>query len=402
MIEHHLNFPLLVLLTGIILLCTMLIKLLFERFRASPVVGYLLLGFGLRCADQPFGYLEHGGGAIFRFLATIGVITLLFRVGLSSELRKLLGQLRRASVVWICNIVISGLAGYGAAFYLLGLGAVASLVIGAAMTATSVGISVGIWQEQGATASEPGSLLIDVAELDDISAVIIMGLLFTLLPLLHQQHDSLVRPVLATSVVFGVKMIGFGMLCYVLARFTEHPFIEFFRRHEKPPVAMLAVIGVSFVIAALAGLIGFSVAIGAFFAGLVFSRDPEAVHMEASFLPIYAFFSPFFFIGVGLEINPAAFTGVAWMGLLLTGAAFAGKILANTVPSLFFFRPVTALAIGFSMVPRAEIAMYIMQRSLWANAVSQEVFAAMVIVSAATCLLAPLVVQPLLQRRPRR
>lgn len=402
MIVNHLNFPLLVFLTGVILLCTMLVKVLFERFRVSPVVGYLFLGFGLRCADQPFGYLEEGGSAIFRFLATIGVITLLFRVGLSSELRKLLGQLRRASVVWMCNIIISGLAGYGAAFYLLGLEPVASLIIGAAMTATSVGISVGIWQEQGATVSDPGSLLLDVAELDDISAVIIMGLLFTLLPLLHHRYDSLIGPILSTSAAFGGKLIGFGALCYVIARFTEHPFIEFFRRHEKPPVAMLAVIGMSFIIAALAGLIGFSVAIGAFFAGLVFSRDPEAVHMEASFLPIYAFFSPFFFIGVGLEIDPAAFSGVARMGLVLTGAAFAGKILANAVPTLFFFSPVTALAIGFSMVPRAEIAMYIMQRSLWDNAVSREAFAAMVIVSAATCFIAPLIVQPLLQRRPRR
>lgn len=400
MIEYHMNFPQLVLLTGIALLCTMLIKLLCEQVRVSPVVGYLLLGFGLRWADRPFELLGQGGDAIFHFLATIGVITLLFRVGLSSELRKLFGQLRRASLVWIADVTVSGLAGYGAASFLLGLDTVTSLIVGAAMTATSVGISIGLWQEEGATETESGSLLLDVAELDDISAIVIMGLLFSLLPLLQQQQASLLQPVLITSAVFGAKMIGFGILCFFLARFMEHPFIEFFRRHERPPVAMLAVIGLSFLIASLAGLIGFSVAIGAFFAGLVFSRDPEAVHMEASFLPLYSFFSPFFFIGVGLDIDPAAFSGVAGLGLVLVAAAFIGKVLANGLTTLLFTGPLTALTIGFSMIPRAEIAMIIMQRSLNKGYISKEVFTAMVLVSAATCIISPLIVQPLLKRWP--
>jgi Kef-type K+ transport system membrane component KefB len=399
MIEYDLNYPLLVLLTGIALLSTMLIKLVFERLRVSPVVGYLLLGFGLRSADESLGYLEQGVGAVFHFLATIGVITLLFRVGLLSDLGKLIGQLRRASLIWIANVVVSGLVGYGAARHLLGFDVLTGLIVGVALTATSVGISIGIWQEEEATKTEAGSLLLDVAELDDISAIVIMGLLFSLLPVLGQPVSP-AGTVLATSALFGVKLTGFVILCYILARFMEHPFIAFFRRHETPPIAMLAIIGTGFLIASLAGLMGFSVAIGAFFAGLVFSRDPEAVEMEASFLPLYSFFTPFFFIGVGLDIDPTAFSGIAVPALVLITVAFFGKLLANCLPLLFVTGPVIALAIGFSMVPRAEIAMLVMQRGLNEKYVSGEVYTAMVLVSAVTCIVAPLVVQPLLKKWP--
>jgi Kef-type K+ transport system membrane component KefB len=166
---------------------------------------------------------------------------------------------------------------------------------------------------------------------------------------------------------------------------------------------MLAVAGIGIIIAAVAGLIGFSLAIGAFFAGLVFSRDPEAVRMEASFLPVYELFSPFFFIGIGLKIDPDSFTSALGLGCILAVAAIAAKVIADGIPVSLMRGMTGGLLIGISMVPRAEIAMVIMQKGLTLGdwAVPKQVFGAMVVVSAATCILSPVAVRVMLREWPQ-
>jgi Kef-type K+ transport system membrane component KefB len=166
---------------------------------------------------------------------------------------------------------------------------------------------------------------------------------------------------------------------------------------------MLAVSGIGIIIAAVAGLIGFSLAIGAFFAGLVFSRDPEAVKMEASFLPVYEFLSPFFFIGIGLKIDPDSFTTALSLGCILAVAAIFAKVIADGIPVSLMRGMSGGLLIGTSMVPRAEITMVIMQKGLslgdWA--VPQKAFGAMVVVSAATCIISPVAVRAMLRKWPQ-
>jgi Kef-type K+ transport system membrane component KefB len=167
---------------------------------------------------------------------------------------------------------------------------------------------------------------------------------------------------------------------------------------------MLTVAGIGFMIAALAEKLGFSIAIGAFFAGLIFSRDPEAVKMEASFMPIYDFFSPFFFIGIGLHMDPASMEAALGVGGVLTLAAIGAKLLADGLPVYLLEGGRAALLIGASMVPRAEITMVIMQhgRTMGAKVVPAHVFNAMIVVAAATCLAAPFGVRALLKRWPQQ
>jgi Kef-type K+ transport system membrane component KefB len=166
---------------------------------------------------------------------------------------------------------------------------------------------------------------------------------------------------------------------------------------------MIMVIGIGFIIAAVAGLMGFSVAIGAFFAGLVFSRDPRAVRMEESFTPLYEFFTPFFFIGIGLSIDPTMLITALGLGFILLIAAVLGKVIGAGGPAFLTLGSTGSLLLGVSMVPRAEIAMVIMERGykLGDWAVPPEVFGAMAVVSAATCLISPVILRLLLKRWPQ-
>jgi Kef-type K+ transport system membrane component KefB len=270
------------------------------------------------------------------------------------------------------------------------------------MTATSVGIPAQVWRDAGALDSEHGERFLDVAELDDISGVVLMALLFALLPVLREPGSGGLLRVAGEVAATLAKLVAFAAVCALFSRYVAGRWTWFLQRIRSEPNPMLGLAGVGFVIAATAALLGFSVAIGAFFAGVAFSRDPRAVREDANFGALYELFSPFFFIGIGFHITPGALTGAVGVGLVLLIAAVAGKLLGNIGPAWPFVGWSAALVLGVSMLPRAEITMLIMRRgsSLGDWAVPPSVYAAMVLVSAVTCIGAPVVLRALLRREP--
>lgn len=279
-----------VLLVGMSVIASILIKFVSEHIGLTPIVGYMGLGFLLHVfhlkREPVFGQTVN----LFEILAVFGIICLLFRIGLESDLTGLRKQLGPASAIWVGNFFLSGLLAFGVAYSLLRFDLVPSLFIGTAFTATSIGIPLAIWKDAGATESPNRELLLDVAEKDDISGVILMALLLAMAPALKSGAGTTVTPVLLhTAIWFGFKALLFGVFCYLFSRYAERGLSRFFRKIEPTPDPMLMVAGVGFIIAALAEMLGFAVAIGAFFAGLTFSRDPETVKMSPSFSAIYSF-----------------------------------------------------------------------------------------------------------------
>ena len=145
---------------------------------------------------------------------------------------------------------------------------------------------------------------------------------------------------------------------------------------------------------------GFSVAVGAFFAGLVFCRDPDAVNFDASFGTLYEFFVPFFFIHIGLQLEITSLATSLNLVLVLLIVAVLGKIIGTGLPAVLTTGKASALLLSISMIPRAEIAMVIMERGrqLGNWAVSPQIFTSMILVSAITCIASPLLLRPLLQK----
>jgi Kef-type K+ transport system membrane component KefB len=294
--------------------------------------------------------------------------------------------------------------GFVVAVHVVGLALIPSLFVATALTATSVGVSVAVWRDAGALRSDNGALMLDVAEMDDISAVVLMAMLLAVAPALASGDGAaLASAVGATAGLLLTKLAGFGAFCVAFSRYAERPLTELFARLEHRPAPMLMVAGTGFIIAAIAGWLGFSLALGALFAGLVFSVDPRALNIDVSFGSLYEFFMPFFFIGIGLKVDPASLGAGAQIAAALLAVAVLGKVVGAGGPALISTGWQGATLIGISMVPRAEIALVVMHQGLalgdWA--VSGEVFGAMVIVSIATCVLAPLALKPLLQHWPQ-
>lgn len=388
------------LLVGLVIVCALAMRYWAEQIRMSPIVGYFALGLLLRAGSAVHGVPLLTEQQVFPFLADLGVIALLFRVGLESDIEGLVDQLPVASWIGAGNVIGSGGLAFATVYLLLDWPLIPSLFVGTALTATSVGVTVAIWEEAGALDTPEGTTLLDVAELDDLVGVLLMALLFSVAPVLRSPEDGVLLSTLAWTLAgMLLKLAVFGFACLLFARYVERPMTEMFERLHAGEGTMVFMLGVGIVVAAIAGLSGFSTAIGAFFAGLIFSRDPHTTQYMDAFRPLYDLLAPFFFVGIGLHLAPEVLGGIGGSFVLLLAAAIVGKVAGAYAPALPVLGSSGALVLGLSLIPRAEIALVIVTRGLelgsWA--VSPSVFAQVVLISAVTVLGTPFVLRPLLE-----
>jgi Kef-type K+ transport system membrane component KefB len=219
------------LLVGAVIVCAIAMRYGAEQNGVSPIVGYFALGILLRAAASFDVVPLLTEQQVFPFLADLGVIALLFRVGLESDLGRLLDQLPEASWIGLGNVLGSGGIAFGTAYLMIDWPLVPSLFVATALTATSVGVSVAIWEEADQLDSREGSTLVDVAEFDDLMGVLLMALLFAVAPLLQGPGEGALLSTLAT--VLGgmlLKLILFGGACLLFAWYLERPMTTLFDR----------------------------------------------------------------------------------------------------------------------------------------------------------------------------
>ncbi|MBI1357358.1 MAG: cation:proton antiporter [Acidobacteria bacterium] len=401
--EDLVTKPPFLLIVSLLVLASIAVRLGVHRLKLPPVVGYIALGLGLRYLNQQYAFLDESSVWTLNFFADLGVVSLLFHVGLRSDLSGLLEQLPRASVVWVCDVAVSAAIGFWGA-RLLGFDVVPALFAGTALSATSVSVSVSVWEEAKAIQSRMGELLLDVAELDDLSAIVLLVVTLAVAPaLIATGHaDGMAAVVLKASGMVILKLALFAAGCWLFSLHLEARITGYFARFRKAPEPLLAIVGFGFGIAALAGWLGFSVAVGALFAGLMFSRDQEAVNVDAGFGTIYALFTPFFFINIGYGFDPTVFGSAATLGLFVFVAAVLGKVLGVGAPVAVSSGLEPALLLGVSMVPRAEIALLVMQtgNQMGPKYVPPELYGAVVLAAAAASIGSPLALFRLLEKWP--
>lgn len=344
------------LLVGVVVVLSIGMRYGAEQVHVSPIVGYFVLGMLLRVASSFEEVPLLTEQQVFPFLADLGVIALLFRVGLESDFERLLDQLPEASWIGFGNVLGSGGIAFLTAYNLIGWPLLPSLFVATALTATSVGVTVAIWEGAGQIDTREGTTLLDVAELDDLMGILLMALLFSAAPLLRSSGGAdLLSTLAATLGGMLLKLVLFGGACFLFARYLERSMTNFFDRLHAGEGTMLVMLGVGIIVAAVAGLSGFSTAIGAFFAGLIFSRDPHTTKYMDAFSPLHDLLAPFFFVGIGLHLAPEAMAGISGSVMLLLLAAVVGKVAGAYVPAGPFLGSSGALVLGLSLVPRARL-----------------------------------------------
>jgi Kef-type K+ transport system membrane component KefB len=317
---------------------------------------------------------------------------------MTSDIQGLREQLPRASWVWLGNVAISALFGYVAARYLLGLDWLTSTVIAVALVATSVGVTVSIWEHEGLLKTRQGETLLDVAELDDLTSIILLTLLFALLPNIRGEGGFTLTVLGAETASILLKLALFVGALFVFSLKLEPRITRFLRARESPQELTVFVAATGIIIAGIAEMLGLSAAIGAFFAGLAVGRDDELVRRAVALPTLLNFFTPFFFIGVGLQMTASWADIFTVTTLVLLVAAILGKFIGAALPAYFTFGAMGAVCLGVSMIPRAEIALVVMQKALQQGIVSDAIFSSLVIVAAITTLMTPAILHQIFTR----
>jgi Kef-type K+ transport system membrane component KefB len=395
---------LLLIALGAILALGPLTKGICRRLGTPVSVGYIVLGLILGSVIGPADAASIPiFSGTFSALAQLGVVALLFRVGLRSHTSELLRKLPDASVIWIGNVLGTFAVGFAVSRFGLHWSLETSLVLGTAFSATSIAISLAVWDELGLANSDTGAMLLDVAELDDLSAVVLLAVLLGTLPGMLNGDDSLWIRVGSSSIFVLLKLAIFIAGCYLFAHYLEARFTDFNRRMSDTRVSLtISILGAGLVIAAIADYMGFSSAIGALFAGLAFSRDPEAVRTDGNFTYFYEFLTPFFFIHIGMQVELGMLVDSIDVGLLLLVMAVVSKLVFTIAPALLSMNRRNAVNLGISMVPRAEIALVVIYECqvIDNRIVPPEMFAGIVLVSLATSIVSPIALRRILSAGP--
>jgi Kef-type K+ transport system membrane component KefB len=369
---------------------------LFERIKQPAVIGELLVGvalgpFALGWVGVPTAEMIeafHGEAtasevmlSIFEVLSELGVIVLLFVVGLETRLSDILRVGGRAGVVAVAGVVLPFLLGY---LFVAAIGrpTLEAIFIGTAMVATSVGITARVLADLGHIQSAEARIILGAAVIDDILGMIALAIVSALG---QGGRLSLVEIglIAAQAIAFTVFVALAGR--HAVNRWSAH--LERLHIHNAPfVVAVLLMLG----LATLSAKIGLAAIIGAFLAGMVFAELREQYELEHQALPLYQFLVPLFFVITGTRVDWRLFLDSPLLGVALTVTALAivGKLVGCGAGALGRgWRSVAIVGVG--MVPRGEVGLIVANVGQSLAAIPDEMFSTVVIMSVLTTLVVP-------------
>lgn len=402
---------------------------LVEKFGLPSVLGELIIGiiignltlFGITILS-PIKV-----DPIIAFLAELGVVILLFQIGLESNIHEMRKVGARAGMVAVLGVIVPFVLGTYIVGPMLfpGLSQNALLFLGAALTATSVGITARVFKDLGKLKSNEAKIVLGAAVIDDVLGLIILAIVSALVTT-GAVSIGIISEIVAKAILFLVGSIVLGQLFA--------PKIGKFFAMIQTGTGMKFTLAISFglVFAYLAQLIGLAPIVGAFAAGLVldpvhfkFFKDPEIIHevkealedlkvkaedkimarlryhsakhVEELIEPIGMFMVPIFFVYTGISVDLTTFLNpqVIIAGLAITAVAFAGKMVSGLVSG-----NVNKLIVGIGMAPRGEVGLIFATIGKQLGVVNNEVFSVIIIMVILTTLLTPPVLAALVKRQP--
>jgi len=359
-----------------------------QRFRQPTVIGEILAG--ALVGPHLLGWVREVES--LRTFSEIGVIVLLFYVGLGTTIRDMLRVGRHSLAVAVLGVALPMAAGVGL-MHSLGYPAGVAYFMGAALVATSVGITARVLLDVGQARSRAGQVILGAAVIDDILGLLVLAVVAGLATRSFSRVHIAIT--LAQAVAFTVFVTLIGR--HVVHRFSVH--IGSFRvRSPEFVVAMAVCLGLS----ALAASIGLAALVGAFLAGLVFSETREVEQIRTRVEPVYDLMVPLFFATMGSLVDLRVFLRpeTLWLALLITLLAIATKFVGCGLAALPLGRR-DALVIGVGMIPRGEVGLVIALVGLRLKVITPDLYGIVVVMCLLTTLLAPPLLWRMLTRRGR-
>ena len=332
------------------------------------------------------GNLVLMGTALWIF-SSLGVIILLFCVGLESSVAEMLQVGPRALMVATLGIIGPFFLGLLASTWLLpDAGMPTHLFLAATLCATSVGITARVFKDLNKLQTGEAKVILGAAVIDDVLGLIILAVVVGIVATGQFDPSALTR-ITTLSLLFMGSVIFFGeRLMRRLVRGVKYL--------DRPHGKLLFPLVVAFLMSWLANMIELAAIVGAFAAGLILSDEhfgdewnPSAPSMQELIGPLEAIFAPIFFVMMGMQVNLESFldTSTLVLAFVLTVAAVVGKAIAGTGAGAKMDR----LSIGLGMVPRGEVGLIFASIGKGLGVVTDHVFSALVVMVIVTTLITP-------------
>lgn len=338
---------------------------IFERLNQPAVLGELV--FGILLGNLGLLGLEVEALRDIPFLAIaaeIGVILLLFQVGLECDLDDLLAVGPSAVTVAVIGVAAPLALGFAVSSVFMpeDVAWYAHLFVGATLAATSVGITARVLKDLDLIEKAESKLVLGAAVVDDILGLVILAFM---LGLVHSADQGMgasfsVMPL----ILIGVKAVGFLAGSILMSRTIIMPIITLVEHFKSKSGGIVLSVAYCFVMSALAELVGLADIVGAFAAGLVLDRaitkyfgGKEPLHrIEESVTPLCAVFVPVFFVYIGMrvELSLFAFPAVLVFAVLLSVTAVVSKLICSLG---VLDKSLNRIAVGVSMIPRGEVGL---------------------------------------------
>jgi Kef-type K+ transport system membrane component KefB len=349
----------------------------FERLRQPAVVGEILAGIvigpSLLNWVQPSEFIT--------ILAEIGVIFLLFNVGLETKPQAILAVGKRAFIVAVLGVVVPFIAGYLIALW-WGGSIVEAMFIGAALVATSVGITARVLASLGLLDAPTARIILGAAVIDDVLGLLILSVVSSFSKGSVDYYELSKTAGLAVFFTLFVVFVGARLVTRLAPKIEK-------LRVSKPffNAGLILCLGLSLA----ANYVGVAAIIGAFLAGMTLAEateDNEKMHKMTN--GVMEFFVPFFLINIGMQLDLRIFqdTSVILLALIVTIVAVLTKFLACGLGAYGLGWRRSA-QIGIGMVPRGEVGIVVAQIGLGLAVINQAFFAAVLFMAIATTLIAP-------------
>ncbi len=379
-----------IIVVGILLFSAKLMAELFLRLRLPIVLGELLAGMLIGpCALGAFlvyeGYLLVQINDNIRVLGEIGAIVILFMAGLEMTPKEFLKGGKASFTIAIAGVVLPFFAGL-IVFQMFGFGALESMMIATALTATSIAISIQVLSEFGKIKSAEARLIIGAAVVDDILAIAILSVVTSL------GAGGEVGEIDVIDVTFTIlKVLGFFAIMLIAAVFIIPRVVT--PRLWKARGSIEGIATASFFgAAALAGLIGLSPIVGAFAVGMALSTSRVFEKIEGFIRRIGLIFAPLFFSIIGAQVD---FRGIdleiLMLSALVIAIAVVTKYFGCGLPAWFFLKDRTkGMRVGIGMISRGEVGLIVAGVGLGAGVLSSSVYSTIVIMVAATTIITPI------------
>jgi Kef-type K+ transport system membrane component KefB len=326
-------------------------------------------------------------GEVLRVFSELGVVFLLFWVGLETRLSEMRAVGPISLAVGSAGVVVPFVLGTGFGLA-LGEGTDTSVFLGAALAATSAGITSATFLELGIARSRAARTVLGAAVIDDILALILLSVAVGM-----SGEGGLDVGKIALSLAIAVVFVVFVALggTRLLARRPQ-----LLRAPRFADSALLPAVLVCLGLAAFAAGIGLAALIGAFLAGMIVAETKDHNSIEEEVRPLYAFFPPFFFAFIGIELDLGSLLN--GHALLILAAVTVIAAVAKYVPAYRASRRLgrrEAMVVGVGMVPRGEVGIVVASIGAAEGVVDAELFGVVVGMSILTTLIAPFVLRRL-------